>query len=104
MFLLRLLSRTRFVLGVFSLFFAAGCGRRVSDDECRELLDHYTVRLLKALDPRAPGAEIDRLRLEAQIRLAMRSGLASCGDRVSRRAFDCAMRAGTPDEIERCLL
>ncbi|HOU94705.1 MAG TPA: hypothetical protein PLU22_26825 [Polyangiaceae bacterium] len=82
----------------------AGCGPRLSDRECRDLLDRYTLLLLRAEAPRLPADEIDRLRVQAQVRLAARPELARCAGRVSRRAYDCAMRAASSDEIERCLL
>ncbi len=82
----------------------AGCGPRLSDRECRELLDRYTLLLLRAEAPRLPADQVDQLRLQAQVRLAASPELARCAGRVSRRAYDCAMRAASPDEIERCLL
>jgi len=83
---------------------ATGCAPRPSERECRDLLDRYTVLLLRAQEPRMPADELDHRRGQAQLRLGARPELARCGDRVSRRAYQCAMRATSSDDIERCLL
>lgn len=79
------------------------CGRPVSDAECLELLDRYTTLLSRADDPKLTEAELATRRAEARaITSAVPFG-ARCQRHVSRRGFECAMRAPSVDEIERCL-
>ncbi len=98
------MTTPRCLLVVVAVAAATGCGPRPSERECRALLDRYTVLLLRSQQPRLPADELDHRRAQAQVRLTVRPELARCGGRVSRRAYDCALRATSADEIERCLL
>jgi hypothetical protein len=83
-----------------------GCGKALSDDECTNLLDRYTEMLAKAQDAKIPALRVAELQEQAR-ELAKREPayeFADCSKRVSRRNFECAMQAGSVDEMERCLI
>jgi hypothetical protein len=92
-------------LSVLSLVFClAACDERVSAEQCDALLDRY-VELLAASDGRETSAEeLLRLQREARLRASLDPEFARCTEEVSKRELDCAMRAPSADEIERCLL
>lgn len=96
--------RDRRVLCLLLALSAIGCARRLTEDECRELLDRYAMLLIRGADPSLSSLEVDRLRLEAQRRFTTGPGREQCAVKVSRRAYRCAMSAGSTDAIERCLL
>jgi hypothetical protein len=76
----------------------------VTPGECAQLLDRYAELLLRS-DRKDLAAE-DRLRLrrEARLKAAQDPDFRQCSQRVSRRQFECAMKAGSVDEMERCLI
>ena len=88
-----------------ALALLAGCQQRLSHHECELLVDRYTELLLRARNPDASPAERMRLQAEARARAARDPRFGSCGEHISRRAYECAMReANSADELERCLL
>jgi len=95
------------VLSLRSLLFpallAVGCGRAPSPAECNGLLDRYLEKLLESDRPGLSAGEILKLQSEARARAARDPAFAECPERVSRRAFDCAMQAETVDRMEICL-
>lgn len=82
----------------------AACDEHISTEQCDALLDRY-VELLAASDGREAGAEeLLRLQREARMRAALDPEFSRCTEEVSKRQLECAMRAPSADEIERCLL
>ena len=86
------------------LLVVPGCSKSVTPGECAKLLDRYTELLLRS-DRKDLAAE-DRIKLREQARLeaAQDPSFRKCGQRVSRRQFECAMKAVSVDEMERCLI
>ena len=84
----------------------ASCGRKVSDAECRKLLDHYTELLVREEEPTSTPEQVARALEEAR-RTAEedpRFEMAACPSRVARKSYDCAMNAASVDAVERCLV
>lgn len=80
------------------------CAQSPSDAECLDLLDRYTLKLLRENDPELSEAELLRLQQEAHARASEDPLLGSCQGKLSRAAYDCAMKAPNTDEMERCML
>jgi len=89
-------------LGVLVLFVAA-CGRAPSHAECIALLDRYTEKLVGSDRPDVTPGELEKLKATARARAAEDPAFAECSSKVSRKAYDCAMRAETVDRMEICL-
>lgn len=81
-----------------------GCSKPLSQAECNGLLDRYVEKLVGMDRPDTPPAEVFRLQAETRARAAQDPAFGECSERVSRRAFDCAMDAVSADEMEQCLL
>ena len=97
------MSRARFwILGCALIL--VGCGRPLNDEECTRLLDRYTEKVIDQARPGASQAERSELVLEARQKAALDPEFAECSRRVSRNEFECAMKAGNADQIERCLM
>lgn len=88
-------------LGVNTL---SGCSKPLSQAECFELLGHYVELLIRSDSPGTPPPDRLRLQSEARAKADRDPAFAECSQRVSRRQFECAMRAENPDGLERCLL
>jgi hypothetical protein len=82
----------------------SGCGRPPTNDECNQLLDHYTELLAHSKNPELPDPEVERLKAEARQRASEDPEFGRCGAKISRRQWECAMHAPSVDEVERCLL
>lgn len=81
-----------------------GCGSTVTEEECRQLLDHYTDKQIDQARPSTNKRGRIELRMEAQKKASVDPEFQRCSAAVSRRQFECAMAAASADQIERCLL
>ena len=81
----------------------SGCGRAPSPTECTALLDRYTEKLVGSDRPEVTPGELEKLKANARARAAEDPAFAECGRRVSRSAYECAMKAETVDRMEICL-
>lgn len=87
-----------------SVALLAGCGKRLDADECNQLLDHYTELLVRQKRRGVTDEEVERTKAAARLRAAGSSDFAQCSNEVSRSQWECAMKAPSVDEVERCLL
>lgn len=82
----------------------AGCQKSLTQEECYSLLDKYVELLLESDRPEPSPPDRLKLQNEARAKANRDPAFAECSDRVSRREFECAMRASNPDGLEQCLL
>jgi hypothetical protein len=94
----------RAALLTVGLLFVSGCGKPPTHDECDALLDHYVELLVSSDRPGTSAADLHKLKLQAREKAEVDPEFAACSDRVSRRAFECAMSAPNADSLEQCLL
>ena len=85
-------------------FLVQACGKPLSQAECDQLLDHYTELLLQAYRPESTGRQRITARASARAKARHDPAFLQCSHKVSRAAFECAMRADNPDALEQCLL
>jgi hypothetical protein len=98
------LNRGRCVLAPLVTVVALGCGRPVSQAECHTLLERYVELLVQSDRPDVKAGELLRMKQEARKKATGDPAFSTCQKDVSRRAFDCAMRAPNADQLEQCLL
>jgi hypothetical protein len=91
-------------LGLAALLVTLGCGKRLEQVECGKLLDHYVELLLREDRPETGAGELLRLQQEARKKAERDPAFGECRERVSRRDFDCAMKAQDANKLEQCLL
>lgn len=91
---------------VLSALPSIACGQRLTDEECGKLLDHYTGLLIQEENPGAAPELVAAKQAQARAVADQdaRFEFSACPKRVSRRGYDCAMRAPSVDEVERCLV
>lgn len=82
---------------------AAGCGKPPTPAECRALLDRYTEKLVSSDRPDVSPGELEKLKANARALAARDPAFAECPSKVSRSAYECAMKADTVDRMEVCL-
>ena len=101
----RPLGRLGVVLGfACAALLAAGCGKPPSHEECNELLEHYVELLVNSDRPGTTATELHKLKREAKEKAKSDPEFSACSQRVSRREFECAMKASNADVLEQCLL
>jgi hypothetical protein len=83
---------------------AVSCGRSLSQGECDALLDRYVEKLVGSDRPGTTAAEIIELQRSARRRAGTDPAFVECRSEVSRKKFECAMKAETVDRMEICLL
>jgi len=88
---------------LFVVALLAACGRGPSPAECTALLDRYTEKLVGSDRPDVRPGELEKLKADARARAAEDPEFAECSRKVSRRAYECAMKAETVDRMEICL-
>lgn len=81
----------------------AGCGKPPTPAECTALLDRYTEKLVASDRPDVSPGELEKLKAVARARAAEDPAFAECSSKVSRSAYECAMKAETVDRMEICL-
>lgn len=91
-------------LACAALLVTLGCGKRLEQGECRQLLDHYVDLLLREDRPGLGAGEVLRLQQEARKKAERDPAFGECRERVSRRDFACAMKAQDANKLEQCLL
>jgi len=82
----------------------ASCGRSLTDSECNALLDRYVEKLVGSDRPGTTAAELVELQKKAREKASKDPSFADCRSAVSRKKFECAMKAETVDRMEICLL
>jgi hypothetical protein len=87
-----------------ALLLVSACSRPITDDECFQLLEHYTEKVIEQARPSAGKAERLELILEARQKATADPEFARCKMKVSRAKLECALAAHDADQIERCLL
>lgn len=102
----RRLSRLAFALrwSVAVACTTGACGQPLSEKECTALLERYVDRLLDSDRAGLSSTERIRIQLETRRKAAKDPAFQRCRQRVSRRQFNCAMRAPNVDRMEQCLL
>jgi len=96
-------SSVALALAALTLTLASACGKPPTATECTALLDRYTEKLVASDRPDVTPGELEKLKATARARAAEDPAFAQCSQKVSRSAYDCAMRAETVDRMEICL-
>jgi hypothetical protein len=91
--------RALLVLGLLGV----ACGRAPTPAECTALLDRYTEKLVGSDRPDLTPGELVKIQTTARARAAEDPEFARCSSKLSRKAYECAMRAETVDRMEICL-
>lgn len=72
------------------------CSNKPSEDTCNKFADHFTDLMIKADE--GPAAEITK-----QVAEGMKPDLVkNCIEKGTKTEIDCALKATTMDELEKC--
>jgi hypothetical protein len=82
---------------------AAGCRSKASTSQCDQLIDRYATLVVREKLPDASAEVIQAEQQREKSELRGDDAFKNCSSEVSQAEFDCAMRASTPDLLEKCL-
>lgn len=74
-----------------------------SKEVCQAMLDRYVEHIVYAIEPKPKAAELNRFKAQAREHAAEDQAFARCPTYMTRDEADCALKANTADEFERCL-
>jgi hypothetical protein len=80
-----------------------GCKKKVTQEQCNRLLDHFAELVVKE---HAPDAGTDRIQAEREKErreAAHADEFKNCPSEVQTNEFECAMHAATSDAVIKCL-
>lgn len=93
--------------GLLGIFMVRSIRRTLAEhpspEVCQAMLDRYVEHIVHANDPKPSAAEISARKAQARALAAENQTFARCPTHLTRDEVDCAMRAFTADEFERCL-
>ena len=92
------------VLAALAVLMLSGCSKPLDQTECASLLDRYTELLVRSDREGTSAGDLLKLQEAARERARRDPDFQNCSDRVSRRAFECAMAAENVDRLEQCML
>ncbi len=79
------------------------CTRKASQAQCEQLIDRYASLVVTEKYPDASAAQIAAAQQDVKTEAHGDDSFKNCSSQVSASEFDCAMRATTPDALEKCL-
>lgn len=74
-----------------------------SKEVCQAMLDRYVEHIVYAIEPKPKAAELNRFKAQAREHAAEDQAFVRCPTYMTRDEADCALKANTADEFERCL-
>ncbi len=98
---------------VFAVSFAGvlalGCNRKVGAQECKEMLEKYLDMVIGG-DPELAKLTEEQRKAVREVKKAVRMGepafaqvSTKCETEVTRKEYDCAMHAPSPDAWQACI-
>ena len=81
----------------------AGCRKIATRQQCDAIVDRYVDLVVKSDAPDAGAAEIAAMKSMVREIAAADEDFRSCPTHVEIAQYDCAMKAATPETIEKCL-
>ncbi len=90
------------VFGV-SVVALCACSKKVSQQQCDALLDHYAELVAKESMPDASAETIKAEQVREREEARADEGFRDCATQLQPAQYRCAMKAQTPDALEACL-
>jgi hypothetical protein len=81
----------------------AACKQKASPAECDQMLERYARLVVLEKYPDAGPDLIRKVQEQEKSEARTDDAFKNCSSEVSRAELDCAMKAATPDAIEKCL-
>ena len=80
-----------------------GCKKKVTPAECDAIVDHYAELVVREKMPDASAETIATERAREKSEAHGDDAFKNCASEIEPADYDCAMKATTPDALEKCL-
>ncbi len=80
-----------------------GCKKKVTPTQCEAILDRYAELVVKEKMPDASAETIAAERAREKSEAHGDDAFRNCASEVEPDDYECAMKAKTPDALEKCL-
>lgn len=80
-----------------------GCKKKVTQEQCDQLLDHFAELVVKERYPDAGAAAITAERTRERQEATHANEFKNCTSEVQTNEHECAMKAQTSDALIKCL-
>jgi hypothetical protein len=81
----------------------AGCKRRVTQAQCDAIVERYAELVVRDALPDASASVVDEERERERAAAHGDDSFKNCTSELRASDYECAMRAPTPDALEKCL-
>ena len=82
---------------------AGACKHRVTQADCDAILDHYAELVVREREPDASLEQLATERTREKTEARGDDAFKNCTAEIQRADLDCALRASSPDAVEKCL-
>jgi hypothetical protein len=93
----------RVLLFVVLALGTAGCKKKVTSAQCEAILDRYAELVVKEKMPDASAEAVAEERAREKSEAHGDDAFKNCAAEVESDDYACAMKAKTPDALEKCL-
>ena len=89
--------------GMVAAAFSSGCKKKVTQEQCDQLLDHFAELVVKERYPDAGADMFAAERTRERHEAIHANEFKNCTSAVQTNEHDCAMKAQSSDAIIKCL-
>lgn len=90
-------------LVALALVASAGCKKKISPAQCEAIVDRYAELVVKDAVPDASADTIAKERAREKSEAHGDDAFKNCASELDPADYECAMKAATPDALEKCL-
>ncbi len=83
--------------------FIADCKKKVSPAQCDAIVERYAELVVKEKMPDASATDVARERAREKNEAHGDDAFKNCASELQVDDYECAMKAPTPDALEKCL-
>ncbi len=88
---------------VAAVLVVCGCKKKVTPAQCEAIVERYAELVVKEKMPDASASDIAAERAREKNEAHGDDAFKNCASEVQPSDYDCAMKAATPDALEKCL-
>jgi hypothetical protein len=94
---------TRLAIALVFLVCSGACKKKVAPNECEAIVERYAELVVKEKMPDASAAQITAETTREKTEAHGDDVFKNCASEIEPDDYECAMKATTPDALEKCL-
>lgn len=97
------MSSVKWLVVLAAAFGVLGCKKKVTPAQCEAIIDRYAELVVKEKMPDASAETVAAERTREKSEAHGDDAFKNCAIEVEPDDYECAMKAKTPDALEKCL-